>query len=756
MARDKVKGTGRKAVDDSSGNSDRTDDSATADDSATTEDSTTADGSATTDDSATAGAEAAETGATGPVAGDDGPGEKSTMAKTGGGKSSGSKSGGKRAGRDRTKSRPTSSTRGARGGRSATAASAARNRAVMQRRHLRIGFAMTAAVGVEIAGAAGLVAGSLLAWEWGEPLWGRTEPAWVVVQVALVVAVLALVAAWLPVRVVRSERVQARCRALSLLPAAVVAVVAVALPWQAEPAAREAGPLVTAVAAVLALVGAVGWLLGLRQLRVLFPFGLADARSRGFGNVASVRRAQWVGGPAGAVGGAALVAGALLVTPGWVTTVDTETAEPLALTGDPATVSGDPAWTVELAAGDEGSSSQVWATPGGLLIEETTGVRAVDPRTGEPHWHWRDDAYQRVGGVLTDNGETFVLALTYQGESTGRDRVVALDTGTGELRWDRFDEDLVAAMGTVVVAPEQGDWFVVPEQEAPGAGQQTPSVTLRAVDSDGGQTRWRASEEEGCTFTSASADAAGTVVTTQQCGAPGGAGGGAQQEPPAAASCLLTGVDPASGDTQWIWPAQEGPAGDEAGEEGDEQADAPPAECQAAATPELVLVNYQQEGVPAAVALDPASGEPVWTAPDDDVAGLRNPVMVGDALAGTAWVDEGEGAGHGELVIRDPADGQVRERVVLPDGQPIEATATGDGLVAISVYRQESGEIVLVEADVPAAEVRSETVVAAAPEEGQYRRVTVAAGPDTLAVEALVATGSDPETAEHSLLVYGW
>jgi outer membrane protein assembly factor BamB len=609
---------------------------------------------------------------------------------------------------------------------SGTGAAAARTRAVMQRRHLRLGFGMSAAVGVEVAGAAGLVLAGLLPWEWGERLWGRTDTGGLVLQVAIAVTVLVLLLGWWPAGSARADRLRPRTRIAALLPAAVVAVGAVTTVWQAPTGGRGAGGVVAALAAVLVLGGAVGWLVGLRKLRVLFPFGLPDARARGFGNLPAVRRAILVGGPAGAVGGVVVVAGALLIAPGLVTTEDSQTAGAMALAGDPPATGDGPAWDLAVAGGD---SATTHATPGGLLVDERRGVRGIDPRDGSDRWHWRDEAYQRVASVVTGSGGTVVLALRYDGDESGRDRVVALDTATGAVRWDRFDRDLVESMSLVAVAPEEGDWFVVPEQQPAPEGQQPP-VTLRAVDSDG-DTRWRTGESEGCNLSSVSGDANSVLVIGQQCSDPETGTG----------DCRVTGLDPATGEPAWSWPAER-------------PADADPvAGCQSTPRPGMVFISHQAGSEPAAVALDPDTGAELWSLTGDGVTDLNSPVVAGDAVLG---VRPGDGTGGAVLVVRNAADGQVREEIELPAGQPVGIVPVRDGFAAVSHYRPESAEIVLLEVDLAAAAISSETVVTASPEGAAFQRVSVAVGPETLVLDALLAAGGEPGAEDLTLQVHGF
>jgi outer membrane protein assembly factor BamB len=683
-------------------------------------------------------------------------GAKATEAKTSGANTTAKMSGAK-AGEAKVTGAKTSADKaggGKPGGtkRSGTAAAAALARTTMQRRHLRIGFAMTAALGAEVAGVAGLVVAGLRPWEWGEQLWGRDDRPAIVIQVAIALTVLAVALAWLVARSDRSYRWRVRLRVAALLPAAVALVGAVAMVWQADTGARDEGGVVAAVSAVLVLAGAVGWLVGLRRLRVLFPFGLADARATGYGNLPAVRRAQLIGGPAGAVGGIVVVAGALLVVPGWVATEDAQTASALALTGATPAADGEPAWEIELAAADESNATGVWASTGGLVIEEIHGARGVDPRTGEQRWHWRDDAYRRVAGALTADGATVVLALEYDGDIDGRDRVVGIDAATGELRWDRFDDSLVAAMTTIVIAPEDGSGnvFVAPEQAPPDpaadpATAQDPPVELLVAGSDDGEIRHRLTQDEGCRYVAANVDAPGVVVTGQQC----------FDEASATMGCLVSGVDLETGDARWAWP----PEADRASV----------SDCQTVSTAELVFVSHQviedpdaeePSTQPAAVALDPATGEVVWTAePADDGSfpGLSNPVIVvGDAVLGTQTADDGTGGSSSTLVIRNTADGQVRDEVELPAGQPIGIVPVRDGVVAISYYRSEEMEVVVVEVDIASASVVAETPVASAPAENSVRQVSVSAGPETLVADVLLAAGAEPGAGDYTLLVRGW
>lgn len=614
---------------------------------------------------------------------------------------------------------------------SGTAAAAARHRTVMQRRHLRIGLLMSLALGAEIIGAVGLLGAGLLPWRWEQRLWGAGESMLVTVQVAVGLVVLALILAWWR----RTARAAVQSRAVLLVPAAVVVLLTVVSLWQADLGSRGAGAVVAIVAACLVIAGTTTWLIGLRQLRVLFPFGLTDSRTRGYGNLPAVRRAERIGAPASALGGAALLAGTVLVVPGWLSTVDFQSGQPLSLTGDAAIANGSPAWTVELTAAHDGIPTMVRPTGNGLLIEERTGVRMVDPRSGITVWHWRDQAYLRVGSALTDGGDTVVLALDYRGSATDRDRVVALDTATGDVRWDRYDGDLVSEMGRATWSPPVGDWFVVPEQLQPASAEGPATVGLRAIGSDGTE-RWLVEEDDGCTFLGVTAEPTGGLVVSQQCVRQ------AEQGGTTVATCQVTGHDPASGEPRWRWPGPD---------------EAEVADCGVHPTRDLVIVVSNQDEERIAVGLDAVSGETRWRLvadSTDDLSGLENAVQAGDVLLGTQIV-AGADLAHAELIVRTVADGRVQQRIGLPEGQPIQVTGAGGDHAAVVLYRPDTGDLLLADVD-RASGISTEILVGDTPADSTPRRVNVISGPEALTMDILVAIGLEPGPDDFRLQVHGW
>jgi outer membrane protein assembly factor BamB len=641
---------------------------------------------------------------------------------------------------------------------SATAKRAAEARAVMQRHHRRLAFARAAAVGVEVVGAAGLVAASLLPWEWTDRLWGRTDDnAWVAVQVALAAVVLALAVAWLW----RSnDRVCTWARTIAVLASLVVAGIATALVWQADLGARAAGGIVAVAAAVLVIAGSTGWLLGLRRLRTLFAFGVGYARNRGYGNLRSVRRAQLVGLPIGAVGAAAIVAGTFLVAPGLVSTEQASTASPLDLTGAPPTGGGEPSWEMELAVAD-GQFATAHATPGGLLVDELHGIRGVDPRDGTVRWFWRDEAYRRAAVVVVDGGQTVVLALEYEGEQAGRDLLVALDTATGELRWDRFDDEAVASLANNGVAAEGGDWAAGPDSVLAPDPEATdpnavPQLGVRLVGTGDGQTLWRYAGTEGCQNASIVPGSPDVVLLVENCAVP----------ELGLERCQVSGLDAADGAQLWTWPT-------------DERVDpevAVATQCRATALEDQVFLNYTVTATdpesdatlpaePPALSLDPATGAELWAAERDEdsyatagVDGLNSPAaVVGDQVLGIEWPSGQPGQGPAVLIMRDVGDGSRVGEVELPEGQPVGIKAVDDDTLMLSYYRPQSpdAQILLVEVDLAAGEVTGESVVTTGPE-SDFRSAGLTVGPETVVVDTIMVPGESASPDDIRLVVRGF
>ena len=636
---------------------------------------------------------------------------------------------------------------------SLTARQAAAARAALQRGHRRIEFARAVAFGAEFAGAAGLVVAGLLAWEWTDRLWGRTDGLALTVQVSTAVTVAALIAAW----VLRSDRWRTAARGLAVVAAAVTTVLSIASVWQVAAGGRGGGGLVAAVAGLLVIAGASGWLAGLRRLRKLFAFGVRYARTGGYGNLSAVRRAQYLGAPLGALGAAAVVAGGILVAPGLVGSEDSQTAEALTLTGATPSIGTKPTWEIELPAGL--GRTTVRATPGGLAVDEQRGVRMVDPASGETRWHWRDEAYTRVAVNLTDSGRILLLGLTHDGEEPGRNRIVALDTATGQVRWQRFDDDLVAQMALLGVAPEDGAWLAAPGRLEPATdptANETP-YGVRLVDATDGDAVWLDPGTEGCTVASLGAGSSDVVLVVEDCGVPEGVDTGV-------ARCQVSGLAVEDGRRLWTWPdtARIDP----------EQHYA--VNCRATSLDGRIFLTFQANSldpeagdadVPTpALALHPITGEELWAVEQDEdgyavlgVDGLNNPVdMAGDLVVGVEYPSNQVGVGTAVLIMRDATDGSRVSEIALPEGQPVGLRATDDDRLMISHYLREADQIKLLEVDLAKGAVVTEAEVATGSEEAQFRSAGVAVGPEAVAVDTLVVSGPNPQPGEVRLIVRGF
>lgn len=636
---------------------------------------------------------------------------------------------------------------------SATSRRAAEARAAKQRQHRRIELVRALAIGVEVAGAAGLVLASLLPWDWDERLLGRTDNPSLATQVLIGVAIVALVAGWIRPR---NDSLGTWTRVVAMPAAATAGILSVAAVWQADLGARGPGGIVAAVAAALAIAGSVCWLVALRRLRKLFAFGMVYARDHGYGNLAAVRRAQLIGAPVGAVGAAAVVAGTLLVAPGIVTTVDASSADPLVLEGATPAAASNPSWTddVEVNLDRAESAATTYPTPGGLLVDEAQGVRLIDPRDNSERWHWRDEAYFRAGTILTSAGATAVLALRYDGDGSDRDRVVALDTATGEVRWDRTDPELVEAITTLPEGAADADWFAVPDRvETTQADPADPNAApggssssgIRVIGADDGETRWRQAGASGCTLSRVDADAPDTLVATEEC----------TPEESATSRCQVSGWDAATGSQRWTWAA----------EDRIDPATEVPTSCQATVLGDIALLTYQVSPAeppedPAdqpepprtpAVALDLRTGEEAWVIePEDDsyasggVDGVSTPELVGDTIVGPEYPSGQAGVGAPALVLRSVTDGSKIGEVELPEGQPIEFGATSDDTLAMSYYQQaEPPKVLLVEVDLAAGEVTGETLVFESNPSLQIASAGLAVGPELLVVDTLLGSGPD-------------
>ncbi|MPZ24885.1 MAG: PQQ-binding-like beta-propeller repeat protein [Micromonosporaceae bacterium] len=305
------------------------------------------------------------------------------------------------------------------------------------------------------------------------------------------------------------------------LPAAIAVLVlgpaaslVVAVAWVRAPAGRG-GAVLLAVAAVVA--GWVAWV----QLS-----GVADRQLGPGGPVAVLAAAAlivgWVlvgtGWPAAAVTGGGVVpwlvavcvlgllVAAAVPAVGWYRTgrlVDHTTASPL-----PETPAADPAdlarerWRVPAPGG------QLVGTTGRYVVVRSatagsepvgTGVRVVDGETGDEHWRYRRTDLAAEVATLSGDGAVVVVLFTAYDQR----RLLALETATGQLRWQRdLPADVLGADSFGIDALVAGGVVALTTQCGISARHQIRGELLDyqcqeehgevwAVDAQTGETRWQ-------------------------------------------------------------------------------------------------------------------------------------------------------------------------------------------------------------------------------------------------------------------------
>src|SRR5690606_1615340 len=286
------------------------------------------------------------------------------------------------------------------------------------------------------------------------------------------------------------------------------------------------------------------------------------------------------------------------------------------------------------------------------------------------------------------------------------DKVVALDTGTGRVRWQRYDDELVAAMATLAVAGPEGDWYMVPAQAGDGGDAGAPRFELRAIASTDGEIRWRVSPEEFCSFLSVNG-VADVVLVGQQC-----------PHEESTMTCELRALEPATGQVRWTWP-QELTASD----------------CQAFPDGEYVFTRYRADEEIRLAALTATTGQLAWELTGDEATALDRPILVGEAVV--ALVSPAPGSSAGTLLVHDATDGAQRHEVTLPDGQPIGVVAA-DQQAVVWLYLPETNTLTLVGVDPATGTVTGQAPLGSSPEGTHFYRVSAVAGPATLATHALV------------------
>jgi outer membrane protein assembly factor BamB len=157
-----------------------------------------------------------------------------------------------------------------------------------------------------------------------------------------------------------------------------------------------------------------------------------------------------------------------------------------------------------------GAVFEVWSTEGGpvpedvveggrVLVGSAHGVRALDPVTGEPAWHYTRSNARLCGLAVTDG-----LAVAVFRTEDRCDEAVGLDAGTGVRAWTRnvdFRADVTLSATDRIVL----------------AHSPTGLVTL---DPTGNNIRWRHVPPSGCELLGSDAGDAGVAVLQRCEGSP--------------------------------------------------------------------------------------------------------------------------------------------------------------------------------------------------------------------------------------------
>lgn len=165
-----------------------------------------------------------------------------------------------------------------------------------------------------------------------------------------------------------------------------------------------------------------------------------------------------------------------------------------------------------------GGATDYLLIAGNLLVVGGNGIRAVDPATGKPSWHYVEAGRELSAWIETDG----VLALSTN-DHAENEHLVGLDAGTGKRLWERPTdwEPLTGAAGTVLMKTPDDEhvgidvrtgedrWHVDERAatgdcgatSAPSPGPATlvlaeleckyPLDTLAALDTATGKPRWR-------------------------------------------------------------------------------------------------------------------------------------------------------------------------------------------------------------------------------------------------------------------------
>lgn len=331
-------------------------------------------------------------------------------------------------------------------------------------------------------------------------------------------------------------------------------------------------------------------------------------------------------------------------------------------------------WQNALAGGVVTSPSAMLA--GGLVALRTAPGEVVvrDAGTGAERWHYARGGTAEGGLAASDDGRTVLADFVVR----DRDFVVALDSATGNVRWQRWQP-----AGTQTILLPTAALTLFPDNV------HAYGESAEADDPATGARLWSSNLGQWCQGPQAMTGVAGLTIVLTPCGGDGTGTSGVR-------------AIGSTGRVRWTGPAQKG------GE------DAPSSFLQSNAS---ALVVYGPTNVEL---LNPATGRVPWALKGSLVA----------AGGGRALLVEGETPGAGHLVVRDLATG------VLADIQPTAAALPPDSSVAAADIRGDQAYLLVKKGpdgmSVTDVDLRSGRLVGSWPVPGAGKTILTESGTTTL------------------------
>jgi outer membrane protein assembly factor BamB len=286
---------------------------------------------------------------------------------------------------------------------------------------------------------------------------------------------------------------------------------------------------------------------------------------------------------------------------------------------------------------------------GGLVALRTEPGRLVvrDPATGAERWHYARAGSASGGLAATEDGRTLLADFAVR----DRDFVVALDSASGTVRWQRWQP-----AGTATFVLPTAVLTTIPDGVAAFGHQAT------AYDPATGRRLWSAGLGQWCHQVSGLAGAAGATVVLTPC----------RTDDRVAANSEL-GIRATGSRGQLLWQAT--------------IAHGVPVE------PSSILLANQDavavHGPTGADVFDPATGRPILHTADEQ------PLAAGGAHLVLA--------AHGRIVVRDGNTGALTQpqpaASLVPQGGEVRAADIRDGSAYVLVEQQDNRSMTLADID---------------------------------------------------------